>query len=52
MVKLIRETNIFKIQPNCDSSENTKFIDLFVKNFAFMNSEVLLKNYKIRAREN
>lgn len=52
MVKLIQETEVFKIQPNCGSAEGSEFVDLFAKGSAIINARVPLKNYKKRAREN
>ena len=52
MVKLIQKTKIFKIQPGCGSTKGSKFVDLFEKRYAIMNTGVLLKNYKKRAKKN
>lgn len=50
MLKLIGETDIFKIQPGRISPEDNEFVDLFAKNSALINTGILLKNYKIHAR--
>lgn len=43
MIKLIRETDNFKIQPKYNSLKSTKFINLFAKGFVFINTYLLLK---------
>ncbi len=52
MVKLIQETEIFKIKPGCSSVEGSKFVNLFAKRSAIMNAGVSLRNYKKRVRKN
>lgn len=52
IVKLIQETNIFGIQPGRGSLEGSKFMDLFAKGSAIMNTGVPINNYKKRARRN
>lgn len=52
MVKLIQETEVFKIQPGCGSVEGNKFLDLFVQGFAIMNAGISFKNDKKCIRGN
>lgn len=52
IVKLFKETDIYKIKFSYDSPESNEFVDLLAKNLAFLNIEVLLKNYKIRTSKN
>ncbi len=52
MVKLIQETEVFKIQSSRGSIEGSDFVDLFAKRSAIMNARVPLKNYKKCAHKN
>lgn len=52
MVKLIGKTNVFKIQPSYGNLEGSEFVDLFAKSSVFMNTRILLKNYKKCAKRN
>ncbi len=52
MMKLIQETEVFKIQPGRGSVEGSEFVDLFAKGSGIINAGVPLKNYKKRVRGN
>ncbi len=52
MVKLIQETEIFKIQPGYNSAEGSEFVNFFAKGSAIINAGVPLKNYKKRVKRN
>lgn len=52
IVKLIQETDIFKIQSNHGSIESSEFINLFDKGSTIMNAKVSFKNHKKHMREN
>lgn len=46
MIKLIKETNIFEIQPGHDNLNNSEFVYLFANNFIILNIKILPNNYK------
>lgn len=43
MIKLIRKTDVFKIQPGCGSLDGSEFVDLFAQGSAVINTGIPFK---------